>query len=127
MRIHPKLAALTMLTATAAFAGGGDHHWDAGHRSYSPWRDQTMCKLQLEDIYQPMGGSQPIHVKVRNVSHNRLKYTLSMAVDGKDAGMFDVDNANPGEVSDRDASKRYPGTLENSRIMVRVTSCSIRM
>ncbi len=113
-----------MLTATAAFAGS-NHYWDAGHRRYSPWRDTTMCKLQLEEIYQPMGGSQPIHVKVRNISHNRLRYTLAMSVGNIDAGTFNIDNANPGELSDRDASKRFPGTLENSTINIRVTSCSI--
>jgi hypothetical protein len=112
-----------LLAATFGVAQSGRHYWDEGHRSYQPWHD-TFCKLQLIEVYQPEGGSQPIHLKVKNVSHDRLQYDLSMTVNGRSAGSFHVDNANPGEISDRDASMRFPGTLTSSRIAIRVNSCS---
>ena len=108
MRMTTKFAAVAMLSTTA-FAFGGNHYWDAGHRTYYPWREESKCKLQLIEVYQPEGGSQPIHLKVKNLSNNRVRYDLSIAVDGKPSGNFHVDNANPGEISDRDADRRYRG------------------
>ncbi len=95
------------------------------------WKSTTVsqCKLVVQRVFQPNQG-QPIHVVVKNASTVRLQYTIKVRVirAGKEefAGQILVDNANPGEVSERPTPNAYRATLDGTTVMLSLVSCALR-
>jgi hypothetical protein len=113
-----------LAVASVAFAGAqNDYRWDAGHRD---WHPKPACKLRVVDVYQPMGGKQPVHLKIVNESAKAVKYDVAIRVNQTNAGSISVDHANVGETSDRDSNMGYNGTLPGSRIELTVTNCILK-
>ena len=101
----------------------------SNNRQWSPWRDATMCKLRLDRVYQPNSG-QPVHVVISNITNTRLQYRVGITVvkGGRSlaGGEILVDNANPGERSDRSSGIAFPGSIDGSVVRLVVTGCSKR-
>lgn len=99
------------------------------NRGWRPWSDPVMCNLRLDRVYQANQG-QPIHAVITNVGRTRLTYQGVILVQqgGRttSGGSFTVDNANPGERSDRDAKPAFPGLIDGSRVVVQITHCALR-
>ncbi len=93
------------------------------------WTSSGGCKLIVQQVSQPTPG-QPIHVVVRNATNGRLRYSFSVAVvragKGEFRGRVLVDNANPGEVSNRPTETAYGGSLKGASVSLAMTSCSVR-
>ena len=126
------LAALALAAMTAAGGGGAiaqssGYEWQGPSRQYHP-PTQNFCRLRLDRIFQPNPG-QPIHLVISNISNTRLQYQVQITLTrGRDttSGSIFVDNANPGERSERPSIQAFPGSLQGSIVTLRVTSCSIR-
>ena len=115
------------LVAFAGVAAAGEV--TGNNRQWKPWHDAAMCKLRLDKVYQPNSG-QPIHVVISNLSNIRLQYKVGITVvkGGRSAagGEILVDNANPGERSERPSNMAFPGSIDGSVVRLLVTSCSKR-
>ncbi|PZW45830.1 hypothetical protein C8P66_11028 [Humitalea rosea] len=121
------LAAMTAVGGGAAIAQSSGYEWQGQNRQYHA-PTQSFCRLRLDRIFQPNPG-QPIHLVISNISNIRLQYQVQITLTkGNDttSGSIFVDNANPGERSERPSIQAFPGSLQGSTVTLRVTSCSQR-
>jgi hypothetical protein len=132
MRIATRLATAALALAAMMATGGGaaqaqGYEWQGQNRQYHP-PSQNFCRLRLDRIFQPNPG-QPIHLVITNISNVRLRYDVQIELrrgNEVTTGSIHVDNANPGERSERPSIQAFPGSLQGSRVTLRVTSCSVR-
>lgn len=125
-----KAAALAAgLMALSGVAQAQSFDWTGNNRQWSPPPSSSRCVLELNRIYQPNPG-QPIHLVITNRSGFRVQYTVNVSVTRGRERIYDgnifVDNANPGERSERPTTQAFPGSLSGTRITLAVTSCSRR-
>jgi hypothetical protein len=131
MRIAMKLAtaALALAAMTATGGSASAHEWNSSVRTWHHSSVQV-CRLRLESIVQDNPG-QPLRVVITNTSHVRLRYNVSIEVQrggGQGTALTEirVDNANAGERSTATSISAVSGSMQGSRVVLRVTSCSIR-
>ncbi|MGG5888427.1 hypothetical protein ACLF3G_14935 [Falsiroseomonas sp. HC035] len=131
MRIATKLAtaALALAAMTATSGSASAHEWNHSART---WHHSSVpsCTLRLESIVQDNPG-QPLRVVITNTSHTRLRYNVSIEIQrggGQGTALTEirVDNANAGERSTATSLSAVSGSMQGSRVTLRVTSCSIR-
>lgn len=121
------LAALGLLAVGASGAAAQEYEWTGNNRQYHP-PSQAFCRLELNRIFQPNPG-QPIHLVITNRSAVRVQYTISIELrrgNEVTSGSIFVDNANPGERSERPSIQAFPGSLAGSRVTLRILNCTQR-
>ncbi len=120
--------AATLTAGLMAMSGPAlaDHDWQGDNRSWTP---HSTCSLTLNRAYQANPG-QPIHLVITNNSSTRVRYDVEVILRrGRNqvfSGTVSVDNANRNERSTAGTSNGYSGDLSESRLSVRVISCSVR-
>lgn len=121
------IVALGLLAVGASGAAAQQYEWTGNNRQYHP-PSQAFCRLELNRIFQPNPG-QPIHLVITNRSTVRVQYTISIELRrGQEvtSGSIFVDNANPGERSERPSIQAFPGSLAGSRVTLRILNCTQR-
>jgi hypothetical protein len=124
------LAAAALAATMAAFSSGAQaqsFEWQGQNRNWTP-PSRNVCVLELNRIYQPNPG-QPIHLVITNRSTFRVQYTVNITLRrGREvtSGQIFVDNANPGERSERPSIQPFAGSLAGSTVTLTVPSCSRR-
>lgn len=121
------IAATLAITGMAA-ATAAEQTWNDRPQNWT-YGATPSCRLTVQRVYQPNQG-QPIHLVVKNASNVRLKYTIQVRVirghQEEFKGSILVDNANPGEVSERPTSNAYRGVLSGAVVQLSLTSCALR-
>ncbi len=115
------------LTAFAGQASAQSFEWQGQNRGWTP-PSRNVCLLELNRIYQPNPG-QPIHLVITNRSSFRVQYAVNITLRrGQQVitGQIFVDNANPGERSERPTFQPFAGDLRGSTVTLTVPSCSRR-
>lgn len=115
------------LTAFAGQASAQSFEWQGQSRSWTP-PNRDVCVLELNRIYQPNAG-QPIHLVITNRSGFRVQYTVNITLrkgSQVTTGQIFVDNANPGERSERPSIQPFPGDLRGSVVTLTVPGCARR-
>jgi hypothetical protein len=115
------------LTAFAGQASAQSFEWQGQGRNWTP-PSRNVCVLELNRIYQPNSG-QPIHLVITNRSSFRVQYTVNIVLrrgNQVTTGQIFVDNANPGERSERPSIQPFPGDLRGSVVTLTVPSCTRR-
>ncbi len=122
-------AAIALAGATSvSTAQAAEKAWTGAPQQWT-WPSAPDCKLVVQRVWQPDQG-QPFHLLVKNAGNARLKYTIGVRVALGGSTEFSsrirVDNANPGEVSERSTELAYKDRPKGSVVSLVLTSCSVR-